>query len=302
MNNNTKTCAGVEVKAGFIENGNYQTYYEIHTPIENFKDNTPIVLLAGGPGLSFKTLTPLFSLAETRPVIGYDQLGSGRSTRSERFSSLTIKDFVEQFKTLVTQLNITEFHLLGHSWGTILGVNIALQYPKKTKSLILHSGIANWKVCLEEREKFAKEHFPDELKQVIKKMNEGLKPSPEEMEHFTYEYNKLFYCRVKYPNYLIKSIEDKDVGTNQLIWNPEKNKEIASYNICRKLNEIHCPALIISGKYDGVSVGQAKLFKSGIKKSRHIEFQNSSHYSHIEEEDQFNEYISNFLIEVDNLV
>ncbi|WP_153727914.1 alpha/beta fold hydrolase [Salinibacillus xinjiangensis] len=304
MSSKIRANALVEKKEGLIESKSYKTYYEIHTPFNNINDSTPIILLAGGPGLSYTTLTPLFNLAKGRQVIAYDQLGSGKSTRSGNFSSLNIKDFMEQFNIVVTELDINKFHLLGHSWGTILGVNIALEYPEKTQSLILHSGIANWKKCLKERRKFEKEHFPDELKQIIKTVSEGFKPSAKEMKRFSSEFNRLFnrlfYCRAEYPEYLLKSIEDKDVGTNQLIWNPENNKEMATYDICDRLNEIKCPTLILSGKYDGISVGQASLFEAGIMNSKHVELQNSSHYSHIEEELRFLEHVNTFLKDVEN--
>ena len=123
--------------------------------------------MAGGPGLSFTSLTPLLQLAEKRKVIAYDQLGSGKSTRSGSFSSLHIKDFIEQFNDIVQEMNLNKFHLIGHSWGTVLGVNIALDYPEETQSLILHSGIADWKKCLEERVKFEEHHFPDGLKNIM---------------------------------------------------------------------------------------------------------------------------------------
>ncbi|WP_196493742.1 alpha/beta fold hydrolase [Ornithinibacillus caprae] len=282
-------------KEGFIESKNYKTYYEIHSPRSPQLDDTPIILLAGGPGLSFKTLTPLLKLAETRLVIAYDQIGSGNSTRSNYFHSLNIKDFLEQFNSVVTELGITKFHILGHSWGTILGVHIALEYPESIRSLILHSGIADWEHCLKEREKFKKEYFPDDLKQFDKRMNEGIKISQDEMEGFINKYNSLYYCRVEYPKYLSESLKDKDTRTNQLIWDPERNKEMSNYNICERLKEINCPTLILSGKYDGISVGQAELFMSNIKNSKYIEFPNSSHYAHIEEEENFLEQVKAFL-------
>lgn len=235
------------------------------------------------------------NIAESRPVIAYDQLGSGKSTRSKQFSSLGIDSFIDQFNSVVTELDIPEFHLLGHSWGTILGVNIALQYPENIRSLILHSGIADWKKCIEARKNFETEYYPEDLKIIIKKNKEGNKVSPDEMKEATNKFNKLFYCRTKYPIYLSESLNDKDLGTNQLIWNPGKNEEMANYNICDRLNEIKCPTLIMSGKYDGISVGQAELFNSNIKNSKHVEFKNSAHYSHVEEEPEFLSQVKSFL-------
>ncbi|AIF45304.1 alpha/beta fold hydrolase [Virgibacillus sp. SK37] len=287
--------AAINKRKGLIEKEWCKTYFEIHTSDSQVNDSTPIILLAGGPGLSFTTLTPLLRLARTRTVVVYDQLGSGKSTRSDQLSSLSISDFIEQFNDVITELGIKNFHILGHSWGAILAVNVALQFPKNVQSLILHSGIADWKDCLKHRKKFESDFFPKNLKETIYKLKQNEKISSEEIESANILFNQLFYCRTTYPIYLDKALEDKDSGTNQLIWNTDKNEEMANYNICPRLKEIKCPTLIISGKYDGISVGQGELFNSLIQNSKHIVFNNSSHYAHIEEEQEFIRQVSNFL-------
>ncbi|MFZ3579729.1 alpha/beta fold hydrolase [Virgibacillus sp. DJP39] len=298
MNNKYGNFASVKKSYGFIESNNYKTYYEVHTPNKHFADSAPVILLAGGPGLSYTTLTPLLRLAETRPVIVYDQIDSGKSTRSEQFTSLNISDYIEQFNSVMNEVGVNKYHILGHSWGTILGVNIALQYPEKIQSLILHSGIADWTKCLEARKRFEIEQFTDDLLRIFKKLREGIKVSSDEKEIATKRFNSLYYCRVDYPAYLLEALNDKDTGTNQLIWNGEKNPDMTNYNISPRLEEIECPTLIISGMYDGISVGQADLFRAGIKNSQHIELQNSSHYAHIEDEIEFLEQVKNFIVEI----
>ncbi|TGB04956.1 alpha/beta fold hydrolase [Halobacillus salinus] len=293
-----KREALVKEKKGYLKNEKYETYYEIHTPVQASSDSTPIILLAGGPGLSFTTLTPLLNLAEGRQVIAYDQLGSGRTTRSESFESLNIKDFTDQFSSMVRELGLNKFHLLGHSWGSILAVEVAVMFPEKTKSLILHSGIADWQKCLKERERFEEDHFPRELKRIKKKAKEGIKISEEEADYFTTEFSERFYCRVDHPDYLVRALADKDVRSNQLIWDPEWNKEVARFTVCDKLSEIKCAALVVSGRFDGLSVGQAPLFEAGIPYSQHVEFRNSSHYAHIEEQQKFLDLVTGFINKV----
>ncbi|MCA0970856.1 alpha/beta fold hydrolase [Halobacillus litoralis] len=282
---------------GVLESDGFHTYYEIQRPA--VQDSVPLILLAGGPGLPYKALAPLFDLAHDREVVGYDQIGSGRSTRSDQFPSLYMNDFIKQFHDVITELGIEEFHLLGHSWGTILGLNIALEYPEQTKSLIIHSGVADWQACLKSRATFQEEHLPDRLTKMVDKVKAGSELSEEERNKYLKEWNNLFYCRVEYPEYLKQALDDKDVTTNQLIWDPEKNKEMTDYSMTDRLSGITCPTLIISGAFDGISVGQAALFKKGIQDSRHVEFQHSAHYAHVEEEERFLRVVEGFLKEVD---
>ena len=51
-----------------------------------------------------------------------DQLGSGLSTFHEDTSLLKVENFVDQVKALTDKLNLNEFYLTGHSWGTALAL------------------------------------------------------------------------------------------------------------------------------------------------------------------------------------
>ena len=55
---------------------------------------TPILLLHGGPGGTSYILNPLSVLGKDRPVIFYDQLGSGRSDRITDTILMTIDNYV----------------------------------------------------------------------------------------------------------------------------------------------------------------------------------------------------------------
>ncbi len=80
-------------------------------------EKTPLVLLNGRPGYPSYSLNPLLALSEEWPVIIFDQLGCGRSDKITDTSLMTIDTFVEQLDQLLTELEITEFSLFGHSWG-----------------------------------------------------------------------------------------------------------------------------------------------------------------------------------------
>ncbi|MGB4845098.1 MAG: alpha/beta fold hydrolase, partial [Ferruginibacter sp.] len=78
---------------------------------------TPILMLHGGPGGTSKSFYQFASLGNDRPVILFDQLGSGRSGYHTDTSLLKVENFVEQVDELKTSLGLKEFYLHGHSWG-----------------------------------------------------------------------------------------------------------------------------------------------------------------------------------------
>lgn len=99
----------------------------------------PVVLLHGGPGFSSFYLKSLEGLGDDRPVIRYDQLGSGRSDGLADPASFTLERFVDELEALREHLGVERFHVYGHSWGTMLATEYYQAYPERVASLVLGS-------------------------------------------------------------------------------------------------------------------------------------------------------------------
>lgn len=100
---------------------------------------TPIVLLHGGPGYSSYYLKSLEALHDDRPVVIYDQLGAGKSDRVTDTTLFNIQRFVAELDSLRAHLGYPRWHVLGHSWGTILGLEYYRAHPDRVASLTLAS-------------------------------------------------------------------------------------------------------------------------------------------------------------------
>ena len=85
-------------------------------------DETPYLYLHGGPGGKSKGGIYLNDISDIRPVILMDQLGGGLSTFHEDTTLLKVDKFVQQVKALTDKLDLNEFYLTGHSWGTALAL------------------------------------------------------------------------------------------------------------------------------------------------------------------------------------
>ena len=99
----------------------------------------PVVLLHGGPGMSSYYVKPFEDLQDDRQVIRYDQLGGGKSDKITDTTMFTIDHFVRELDSLRAYLGVERWHLLGHSWGTILAVEYYRAYPDRVASLTLGS-------------------------------------------------------------------------------------------------------------------------------------------------------------------
>jgi len=100
---------------------------------------TPVVLLHGGPGYSSYYLKSLEALHDERPVVIYDQLGAGKSDRVTDTTLFNIPRFVAELDSLRAHLGYQRWHVFGHSWGTILGLEYYRAHPDRVASLTLGS-------------------------------------------------------------------------------------------------------------------------------------------------------------------
>jgi proline-specific peptidase len=104
----------------------YRTWYYI---VGNGEEpgKFPLLVLHGGPGASHDYLEPLEALANTgRRVIFYDQLGGGNSSHPHNPSMWSVELFVEELGAVRKALSLDRLHLLGQSWGGVLGMEQVL--------------------------------------------------------------------------------------------------------------------------------------------------------------------------------
>ena len=110
---------------GTVDFRGHQTWYRITGELDPESTQAPLVVLHGGPGVAHDYCLTMANLArDGRAVIHYDQLGCGRSSHlpdaDPAFWSVEL--FVEEVRAVVNSLGIGDrFHLLGQSWGGMLG-------------------------------------------------------------------------------------------------------------------------------------------------------------------------------------
>ena len=99
-------------------------------------DNPLMLFLHGGPGtaqIAFSRKTQ-DELRRSFLVVNWDQRGAGRSySRSLRKEDMTIERFVEDaeelVETLLRRFGSPRLILVGHSWGSIIGLRLAAKRP-----------------------------------------------------------------------------------------------------------------------------------------------------------------------------
>ena len=113
--------------------------------------NPPLILLYGGPGLSETRLFRHFNapLEKAFTVVYWDQRGSGKSFDSKiPRSSMTVDQFIADLDELVDAVcrrtGKQQVAILGHSWGSALGVLYAARFPEKVAAYAGTGQIGDW--------------------------------------------------------------------------------------------------------------------------------------------------------------
>jgi pimeloyl-ACP methyl ester carboxylesterase len=114
--------------------------------------NPVLLFLHGGPGFPETAVARLFcaELEKHFTVVHWDQRGAGKSYRfGEDRSSWTIQDYVDDTHALV-ELLLRRFgkerlFLVGHSWGTILGLQTAHDHPELIHALVGIGQVVHWR-------------------------------------------------------------------------------------------------------------------------------------------------------------
>jgi len=106
------------------------------------KDNPVLLYLHGGPGAS----TSLYDHAFTRKwsdvytVVTWDQRGCGKSYDKSHPETITADVMMQDGKTMTEflrdYLQVEKITLLGHSWGSYFGANLALAHPDNYDAFI----------------------------------------------------------------------------------------------------------------------------------------------------------------------
>ena len=114
---------------GYLDTEGLRLYYE------TYGSGEPLLLLHGGVlnvELAFADLIP--TLAERHRVIALDQQAHGRSSDSER--EITLAGLARDARALLDHLGVDRAHVLGHSMGAAVALELAIRHGDRLLSVV----------------------------------------------------------------------------------------------------------------------------------------------------------------------
>ncbi len=296
----------LHVREGYAEFRGYMTWFRVTGELKAKKP--PVVILHGGPGAAHDYTDGFKLLAATgRAVIQYDQLGCGRSThlREKPKDFWTVQLFLDELDNLLKTLGIAKaYHVVGQSWGGMLGAEHGIRRPKGLRSLTIANSPPSMDLWVKEANRLREALAPEVQATLLKHERDGTTNSAE-YEKAVQVFNSRHVCRIKpIPAEVARSFAqiDADPTVYQTMNGPSEFHVIGSlktWNIIDQVGRITAPTLLISGRYDEATPAVVQPFADGIKNARWEIFENSSHMPHVEEQERCLKVIGDFLAEHD---
>jgi len=297
----------IPTKEGFVSFKGYKVWYRI-VGDHNDSDKLPLLCLHGGPGANHDYLEPLEAMVETgRRIIFYDQLGAGNSDHPHNPSLWTVPVFVEELGVVRQTLGLEHVHILGQSWGGMLGMEYALTQPSGLASLIIADSPASMPQWVAEANRLRADLPSDVQETLLKHEAAGTTDDPDYQEAMLVFYRR-HLCRLDpWPDCVNRAFEKlaKDPEVYNTMNGPSEFHVIGvikDWDIVDRLGEIHVPTLVLSGRYDEATPLIAETVHHGISGSEWVLFENSSHMPHIEETDRYLQVLANFLDRIESQI
>jgi len=270
------------------------SYQNLLTEVNNFtisyndvgEGKIPVIFLHGFPFDKSMWKGQLDSLNSSYRLIACDIRGFGKSTDEE--TPLSIDLFSEDLIAFLDKLNIKKAIVCGLSMGGFIALNAIKKFPERFEALILCDT-----QCIADTTEVKENRY-----KAIDQINrDGVSI-----------FNEKFIKSVFHPNSLTNKTELVE-NLSTVVFTNSKEIIIAGITAlagrpetCSSLSAIRIPTLIICGREDSVTpLVQSEFMHEHIEGSNLKIIDNAGHVSNLEQPDEFNKYLRNFLNSLDSV-
>jgi len=275
-------------REGYLSFGGYRIWYRV---VGEDKDTGayPLLCLHGGPGATWHHMEPYQALADHRRVICYDQLGCGNSAISEPHdrSMFTPELYLAELAEVRRQLGLDWCHVLGHSWGGMLGMAYAVTRPPGLISLIAESSPASVPIWLTEIGRLRAE-LPAEVEEVLRRHEAAGTTDSDEYQTTMMAFYDRHVCRVRpWPDWLQRTFDEMDANPDvyHTMNGPSEFHVIGplkDFDLTDDLGRIEAPTLLFCGEFDEVTPATMSQAHKAIPGSQFEVMAGCSHMSQAE--------------------
>jgi L-proline amide hydrolase len=235
--------------------------------------------------------------------VHYDQLGGGRSTHLPDADPgfWTVSLFLEELDNLLVALGINDrYHLLGQSWGGMLGAEHAIRRPAGLRGLVLSNSPASMDLWASEALVLRAQMAPAVASALDRHEADGTTNDPEYLAA-TQAYYDEHVCRVvPNPPEVVRTFEI--MSHDSTVYNTMNGPNeffcigtLRGWSVVDRVQAITAPTLLLSGRHDEATPATVQPFFDQIPDVRWEIFEDSSHMPFVEEPERYRAVVDDFL-------
>ena len=289
-----------KAREGKVEVTGGRIYYKI---VGADKKKIPLLVLNGGPGGAHEYLEPLEALANERPVIFFDPLGCGNSDKPKKKSLWTLERFADEITMVRRALGLRKVHILGHSYGTTLGLEYMLEVkPRGVVSVVLSSPILSVKLFLADAKRNISRMPKRERRLLQESMTAGRFINKKAKKAYDIYEKRHIVGLDPLPGYFKRAMKKFGGQVYKHMWGDEEilvTGTLKDFERESRLKEIRVPVLLTAGQYDECSPRTAARFKRRIPGSQIAIFKNTTHMHILEKPEEYLRTVRAFLNRVE---
>ena len=259
----------------------------------------PVVLLHGGPGYSSYYLESLRALGTDRPVIFYDQLGSGRSAHVTDTSLFTVDHYVRELDSLRRALRLDRIHLYGHSWGSMLALEYLATKPAGVMSVVLGSPVITSESWAADGAALVAT-LPDSIQRVIATNEADGTTSSQAYQEATMVYMTRYVIgrEPPFPAELDSAMATFNPAVYETMWGPSEFRptgRLKDFDRSATLAALEIPILFTAGRRDEARPETVERFAATNPRAEVRIFEKSAHLTMVTEPEEYVAAIRTFL-------
>lgn len=264
---------------------------------------TPLLVIHGGPGSGSWGLKAWAELDDGRPVIRYDQLGSGKSDHPTDTTLFTVERYVRELQALRDSLGLSEVHLYGRSWGAMLVEAYMGTNPSGVRSVVLSSPLvttAQWEADADSLIRL----LPDSMQRAIARHEAaGTTDHPEYQAAMTEYYAR--HVRRSPPRSPADADSARQTSGNfvyQYMWGPSEftsTGTLKTFDGTEWVRSLRVPALFLTGEFDEATPASTERFSRLAPDAEFAVIPNSGHATENDNRDALLSTVREFLREVE---
>ncbi len=271
--------------------------------------HTPVLVINGGPGAAHGYLRRLEVFAEDRPVIFYDQLGTGQSDRAEDPSIYTVERGAEEIRLVREALGLEQVHIYSHSAGSAYAIRHLLEGGTAQSHVMLspmlsgrryNEGCEHLRSMLSPEDQLTLSETESSPTYSNAIYPQGL---PEAYVELTQRFASQHWCRTNPPPQEVQdafgSIES---DLYQTMYGPEFFFIKGSLMAAEEYDSLHmigAPTCIISGEFDWITLDQTTAINEAIPVCEHHVLSNSAHLALHEASEEHDARVGRFFERID---